>query len=162
MSLAALALLFGGLGAGPAEAHTIACATTRFGTSSNESIGGTAGNDCIQARGGRDSVSGFGGNDLVRGGPQNDSVSGDDGDDHVGQVGTTGAGVHFDAGDNTEGGNDALSGGNGNDVLFGGLGNDSLFGGPGADQMNGGAGNDSCWIDAADPPPVSCEQVFGP
>jgi Ca2+-binding RTX toxin-like protein len=86
-------------------------------------------------------------------------VDGGEGDDHVGQVNRTN---HADPGDNTEGGNDSLSGGEGNDVIRGGPGNDSLFGGPGSDVLRGGPGTDSCWIDADDPPPAQCEQIFGP
>lgn len=88
------------------------------------------------ARGtGNTDYSGGSGNDTIYGGPYSSNNTNLGNDTLSGN-----AGNDFIFGG---GGNDSLYGGDDNDFLSGGTGNDRLEGGDGSDTLNGGAGNDT-------------------
>jgi hypothetical protein len=94
-------------------------------TDSGDQLFGEAGNDII---------AGNGGDDVIAGGADSDVLTGEEGNDII----YGGA----SASDNTETGNDVISGDAGNDFLYGNGGNDTLYGGDNDDQLFGGAGID--------------------
>lgn len=100
----------------------------------NDTVVSLAGNDTIDGGPGRDSIFALGGNDTVEGGLGDDLIYGG-----AGPVQDSNSGDDILSGDD---GNDTIFGQDGNDIIDGGNGNDYIDSGNGTDTISGGAGND--------------------